>query len=358
MKTKIVKAYVPFVCALLFYVLCGVGCLAGEAPAGVRNESAARAGVMHYAWLDGTRLFIISSDAELLSFVHLNCAEYGEICGNLTGLVVLDYDVVPPWHGSVPMHAFPCHPRPGRHGQVFWPGDVEIPHGEADLMQQDVFVYEWLKSSPSAWERGPWLLRSKVWGWSHANIFRTLLCLPDDMEGIGRIKYKGEWIPLRRYSGEISPFRWESPADLPAELSDGGKYPEQDAEEIPAPSPAAFYPREYGYAEAAIHEYPERTEGYVLRAFLAIEVNDEAALRDYNQAIRLAPNIPEIYAQRAGLFFRHHMLVDAYHDARRASQIDPAYSEDKAYYMKAGRITEVQEATDASEGSHDSTRSH
>ncbi len=317
-------------------VLLVVGCLLAAGLAG-RGEAATR-----YAWLDGARLFVVSSDAQALDQVHRKWAECAvPNGGTAAGIFVLDYDVVPPWNGLVRLGTFPALPRPSRSGEVFRLDEVELPYGEGNLLQGDVFLYEWLRKEPRAWTPGPWLLRSKVEGWESANLLKTLLALPEGMEveGIERVRYKGEWIPLRNLEGWFEPW-WSALGGLPGEVSGGGVRPAVAGGSDSPPRPATFYPREFGYAEAAIREHPERAEGFAIRGQLEGTMNDEAALRDWNEAIRLAPEIPVLYLGRAEVFFRNQMVMDAYWDARRAAELDPAWSGAKEYYMRAGNIVE------------------
>ena len=313
------------------------GCLLAVGMAG-RGNAATR-----YAWLDGTRLFVVSSEAEVLAQIHpdwAECAVPGG--GNLAGIFVLDYDVVPPWNGSVRLGTFPAWPRPSRSGLVFRLDDVAIPDGEGNLLERDVFLYEWRKKNPRDWRPGPWLLRTKVDGWESANLLKTLVALPEGMEEVERVRYKGEWIPLQSYDGEVAPWKWADLSfhGLPSEVSGNGKRPALGAEAGSPPRPTTFYPREFGYAEAAIREHPERAEGYVLRAELEGTMNDEAALRDWNEAIRLAPEEPMPYLGRAEVFFRNRMVMDAYWDAKRAAELAPQWNGAKEYYMRAGNISE------------------
>ena len=316
-----------------------VACLLLVGPAG-RGDAA-----MRYAWLDGTRLFVVSSDAEVLAHIHPGWEECGIEGGKSVGIIVLDYDVVPPWNGSVRLGTFPAWPRPSRSGEFFRLDAVELPDGEGNLLERNVFLYEWLKKVPREWTPGPWLLRSKVEGWESANLIKTLVALPEGMEEVEHIRYKGEWIPLQSYDGEIAPWKWASLSfhGLPAKVSENGKLPAIGSETGAPPRPATFYPREFGYAEAAIREHSERPEGYALRAELEGTMNDEAALRDWNEAIRLAPEEPMPYLGRAEVFFRNRMVVDAYWDAKRAAELDPQWNGAKEYYMRAGNSVEGEE---------------
>ena len=320
-------------------VLLVAGCLLAAGLAG-RGEAATR-----YAWLDGARLFVVSSEAEALEGIcrdGTECAVPGG--GTVAGIFVLDYDVVPPWNGSGRLGTFPAWPRVSRSGTVFRLDEVGIPCGEGNLLEGDVFLYEWLKKDPGGWTPGPWLVRSKVEGWESANLLKTLVALPEgvEVEGIGRVRYKGEWVELRSLEGEVAPWRWTSLAfqGLPGEVSGGGVRPAVAGGSDSPPRPATFYPREFGYAEAAIREHPERAEGFAIRAQLEGTMNDEAALRDWNEAIRLAPEEPMPYLGRAEVFFRNRMVMDAYWDAKRAAELDPQWNGAKEYYMRAGNIVE------------------
>ena len=328
-------------CALLFGWQWGVALADMADSVHSDPENGQRCVAMRYAWLDGTRLFMMSSDEGFLSQIHADCAKHVEAHGKTTGIVVLDFDVVPPWNGTLPLGVFPAPPRPSRENPPFWLDDVAIPDGEGNLLAQDVFVFEWLKKKPDAWTPGPWLLRTEVAGWPSANLLKTLLRLPDNVDDIDHIQYKGVRVPLLEHAGDFRPASWASREWLPGELSCGGKYPAVPSSPAPRPKTATFYPREYGYAEAAVRRHPTCAEGYVLRARLECGVNDEAALRDYDQAARLAPGIPGIFAERAGLFYRNYMVFDAFLDASRAAELDPAYTRDKEYYMQAGHIEEV-----------------
>ena len=307
-----------------------------------RGDAATR-----YAWLDGARLFVVSSDEEMLTHVYPGWEECGVAGGKLAGIFVLDYDVVPPWNGSVLLGTFPAWPRPSRSGEFFRLDDVGISEGTGNLLERDVFLYEWLKKKPREWTPGPWLLRSKVDGWESANLLKTLLALPEglEVESIGRVRYKGEWIALQGLEGEVAPWKWASLSfrGLPAEVSGNGARPAIGSAAGSPPRPATFYPRGFGYAEAAIREHPARVEGYALRAELEGTMNDEAALRDWNEAIRLAPEIPMLYLGRAEVFSRNRMVLDAYYDAKRAAELDPQWNGAKEYYMRAGNIVEGEE---------------
>ena len=102
-------------------VLLVVGCLLAAGLAG-RGEAATR-----YAWLDGARLFVVSSDAQALDQVHRKWAECAvPNGGTAAGIFVLDYDVVPPWNGLVRLGTFPALPRPSRSGEVVRLDEVEL----------------------------------------------------------------------------------------------------------------------------------------------------------------------------------------------------------------------------------------
>lgn len=318
--------------------------------AGEDGGGGEEAATVRYAWLDETRLFMISSDAEFLSKIHPACAQLAFPGGKLAGILVADYDVVPPWNGSVRLGTFPAWPRPSQSGEAFWLGDVGIPagggegDGEENWLEGEVFVYDWLEKEPRAWTPGPWLLRTRVDGWGNANLLKTLLLLPEGAESIDRIRYKGEWVPLRSHAGTLSPWILDQPGSLPAEMSGGGACPAVPPAPGSPPKPAAFYPRDVSLAEAAIRAHPDRAEGYALRAYLEEGLNDEAALRDCNAAIRLAPDKPDLLLRRAAVFFRHGMVFDAYLDASRAAELDPSCLAAKRYYMQAGHIEEAEPA--------------
>ena len=104
-----------------------------------RGDAAVR-----YAWLDGARLFVVSSDAEVLAQVFPGWEECGVAGRKPAGIIVLDYDVVPPWNGSVRLGTFPAWPRPSRSGEFFRLDDVEIPDGEGNLPE---------KQGKGAWDR-------------------------------------------------------------------------------------------------------------------------------------------------------------------------------------------------------------